>query len=86
MRPLPDNVFLITDGLPTQGMKGARRAVVDERQRQRLFADATALLPPQVRVNVILLPLEGDLLASAAYWVFAAKSGGTYMSPSVDWP
>lgn len=86
MRPLPDNVFLITDGLPTQGMKGTRRAVVDERQRQRLFADATALLPPQVRVNVILLPLEGDLLASAAYWVFAAKSGGTYMSPSVDWP
>ncbi len=86
MRPLPDNVFLVTDGLPTQGAKGARGRVVTARQRQRLFNDAMDLMPGEVPVNVILLPLEGDLLASAAYWVLAARSGGTYMSPSRDWP
>ena len=86
MRPLPDNVFLITDGLPTQGVDGTRRRVVTGRQRQRIFNDAVDTLPPDVPVNVILLPLEGDLLASASYWVLAAKSGGTYMSPSRDWP
>ena len=86
MRPPPDNVFLITDGLPTQGADGTRRRVVTGRQRQRIFNDAVDQLPASVPVNVILLPLEGDLLASASYWVLAARSGGTYMSPSQDWP
>lgn len=86
MRPLPDNVFLVTDGLPTQSAAGARGRTVTARQRQRLFEDAAKLVPPQVTFNVIMLPLEGDALASAAYWVLAANSRGTYMSPSEDWP
>ena len=86
MRPLPDNVFLITDGLPTQGASGARGRVVTGRQRQRLFDDAADMRPADMPMNVILLPLEGDIMASSAYWVLAAKSGGTYMSPSRDWP
>lgn len=86
MRPLPDNVFLVTDGLPTQSASGARGRTVSARQRQRLFEAAAKMVPPQVTMNVILLPLEGDSLASAAYWVLAANSRGTYMSPSEDWP
>ena len=86
MRPLPDNVFLVTDGLPTQSGSRARGQTVTARQRQRLFEDAAKMVPPQVTFNVIMLPLEGDALASAAYWVLAANSGGTYMSPSEDWP
>ena len=86
MRPLPDNVFLVTDGLPTQRASGARGRTVNARQRQRLFEDAVKMVPPEVTFNVILLPLEGDSVASAAYWVLAANSRGTYMSPSEDWP
>ena len=86
MRPLPDNVFLITDGLPTRTETPPRRAIVTGRQRARLFEDALKVLPKGVPVNPILLPLEGDPRASAAYWLLAVETGGTYMSPSEDWP
>ena len=86
MRPMPDNVFLVTDGLPTQSASGPRGRVVTGRDRQRLFEDAARLRPEQVPMNVILLPLEGDLQAAAAYWLLAASSRGTFMSPSEDWP
>ena len=86
MSPQPDNVFLITDGLPTQSEKPPRRATVSGRQRVRLFNDAVKRLPRTVIVNIILFPLEGDPLASAAYWKLATITGGTYMSPSEDWP
>ncbi|MDE0658465.1 MAG: VWA domain-containing protein [Gammaproteobacteria bacterium] len=86
MRPLPDNVFLVTDGLPTRSNRKPRSSTVDGRQRVRLFNDAARLWPTGVPVNVIMFPMEGDWKASAAYWYLAARSGGTYMSPSRDWP
>ena len=86
MRPLPDNVFLITDGLPTRSDKKPRSATVTGRQRVRLFNDAARLWPRDVPVNVVMFPMEGDWQASAAYWILAASHGGTYMSPSADWP
>lgn len=86
MRPLPDNVFLVTDGLPTRSNRKPRSSTVDGRQRVRLFNDAAKLLPRDVPINVILFPIEGDWRASAAYWILAARSGGTFMSPSRDWP
>lgn len=86
MRPLPDNVFLVTDGLPTRSNRKPRSATVRGRQRVGLFNDAVNVLPRDVPVNVIMFPMEGDWKASAAYWILAARSGGTYMSPSKDWP
>ena len=59
---------------------------VDGRQRVRLFSDAIRLWPAGVPVNVIMFPMEGDWQASAAYWILSANTGGTYMSPSRDWP
>ena len=86
MRPLPDNVFLITDGLPTRSNRKPRSSTVGGRQRVRLFNDAARLWPAGVPVNVIMFPMEGDWKASASYWILALSSGGTYMSPSRDWP
>ena len=86
MRPLPDNVFLVTDGLPTRSNRKPRSSTVDGRQRVRHFNDAVKLWPAGVPVNVIMFPMEGDWKASAAYWILAANTGGTYMSPSRDWP
>ncbi len=86
VRPLPDNVFLITDGLPTRSNRKPRSSTVDGRQRVRLFTDAARLWPAGVPVNVIMFPMEGDWKAASQYWILAANSGGTYMSPSRDWP
>lgn len=86
MTPLPDNVYLITDSLPTQGTREPRRATISGRDRLELFADAVRQLPKQVPINVIMFPMEGDPMASAAYWNLARISGGAFLSPSRDWP
>ena len=86
MTPPPDNVFLVVDSLPTQGASSPRAATVSGRQRMAHFEDAVRRLPPEVPVNVIMFPLEGDPSASAAYWSLAQNTGGAYLSPSADWP
>jgi hypothetical protein len=86
MNPLPDNVFLITDGLPTQGTATPRASKVSERDRIRLFEAAVRQLPRSVPVNVILAPMEGEPMAASLYWKLAIETAGAFMSPSRDWP
>lgn len=84
--PLPDNVYLITDSLPTQGTREPRGPTITGRERLELFSDAAQKLPKQVPVNVIMFPMEGDPMAAAAFWNLARTSGGSFLSPSRDWP
>ncbi|MEM1436474.1 MAG: VWA domain-containing protein [Pseudomonadota bacterium] len=86
MNPLPDNLYLIIDSLPTQGERPPRRATVSGNRRLDLFREALRRLPKQVPVNVILFPMEGDPLAAAAFWNVARTTGGSFISPSRDWP
>lgn len=82
----PDNIFIITDGLPTLGNGRNNDALVTPARRLRLFEDALDELPSGIPVNIILLPLEGDPSASAAYWQLAQHTGGSFITPSKDWP
>ena len=82
----PDNLFLITDGLPTQGESKASKNTVTGRQRVNFFNEAARTLPRGLPVNVILLPMEGDPQAAAAFWQLAIASNGAFISPSRDWP
>lgn len=86
LSPAPDNVYLITDGLPTQGRSGAGSGSVSGKQRVAYFQDALAALPRGVPVNTILLPMEGDPRASSLYWGLAQLSSGSLLVPSKDWP
>jgi len=87
LSPRPDNVVLITDGLPTQGATPpAVRKTVDGDARLKLFEKAIGRFPQGVPLNVILLPMEGDPMAPAAYWTLARRSGGSFLSPARDWP
>ncbi len=86
LSPLPDNVYLITDSLPTQGTGRTRGSTVSGRQRMSLYRDAMGRIPPNIPINVILLPMEGDPLAAAAYWDMAQVSGGSFIAPADDWP
>ena len=86
LSPIPDNVYLITDGLPTWGEREPRSATVSGRRRLELFSQAADRLPKQIPVNVIMFPMEGDPTASAAYWNLARVTGGAFISPSWDWP
>jgi len=87
LSPRPDNIILITDGLPTQGASPpAVKRTIDGEGRLRLFERAIAKLPASIPVNVILLPMEGDPLAPGAYWALSRRTSGAFMSPARDWP
>ena len=85
-KPAPDNILLITDGLPTQGTEKPKRTTVSAEERLALFEKAVERRPKGVPVNTILLPMEGDAYAAAAFWQLAVLSGGAFLTPSKDWP
>ena len=86
LKPLPDNIYLLTDGLPTQGRNPPRDSTISGRNRLVLFEDAIERLPANVPVNIILLPMEGDPMAASAFWQLSQLTNGSFMSPSGDWP
>lgn len=86
LAPMPDNIILITDGLPTQGDKATSRGTVSGKERLKLFSQALKELPRGIPVNVILMPLEGDPMAASSFWKLAVATGGSFLSPSQDWP
>ncbi len=86
LNPRPDNIMLLTDGLPTVGKNPARTTTISARQRSKLFNRAVEQVPPGIPVNVILLPMEGDPMAASAFWKLAIGSRGSFMSIAEDWP
>jgi len=86
MSPPPDNIFLLTDGLPTMGKEKPWGKKVSGEKRLAFFNEAMRLLSPQVPVNIILYHMEGDPAAASAYWRLAMVTGGSFFSPSRDWP
>ncbi len=86
LRHKPDNVYLITDGLPTQGSRRVRGVTITGKQRLNLFTRAVKQAPANVPVNVILTPLEGDPDAAYVYWRLAMSTDGSFLIPSEDWP
>jgi len=98
----PTNVYVITDGLPTAGdsnykslnpfvscssLWGQSNTISGE-CRLKLFQHTLKNSAPGagVRVNVILLPIEGDPVASTAYWSWSSATGGLLISPAESWP
>ena len=86
MNPRPDNVILLVDGLPTMNEPEAQRGFVTGQERLRYHYEATQQLGNNIPVNVLLYPMEGDYNAPIAYWTFAYRTGGSFMSISKDWP
>ncbi len=86
LNPQPDNLIVITDGLPTQGAQPSTKKLVDGDDRLRLFERAIAVLPKKLAVSTILLPMEGDPAAPSAFWNLAKATQGSFMAPSRDWP
>lgn len=102
MTPKVSNLYVITDGLPTTGQSKYSRlnpfsgcfslvgnaTTISGECRVKLFRRTLydSGLSSGLRVNVILLPLEGDPEASSEYWRWTASTGGLLISPAKDWP
>ncbi len=99
LRPKVTDVYLITDGLPTQGVSrpsrlGKCRSFFGKSNnisgacREKLFRQTLKDSAPDngEKVNVLLLPLEGDPMAAPNFWRWAAATGGLMMTPATGWP
>lgn len=86
MSPPPDNLFLLTDGLPTLGKDKPWSSRVSADKRLSLFREAVKRLPAGLPVNTILFPMEGDPKAAGEFWRLAVDTRGSFMCPSRDWP
>jgi hypothetical protein len=98
----PTDLYVITDGLPTTGQSSyrslnpfascssllGRGANISGECRVKLFRQTVKDSAPNrgVKVNVILLPIEGDPDASPEYWQWASSTGGLMISPADSWP
>lgn len=95
------DLYLITDGLPTVGESRyaslnpfascgsllGKSSTISGECRVKLFRQSIKDSGPKgVKVNVILLPIEGDPNAVNEYWVWAAQSSGMVISPAENWP
>ena len=97
----PTDVYLITDGLPTAGT-GGYRSLNPFSDCSALWGGATSISGAcrvrllrhtignsglgNARVNVVLLPIEGDPQASHEFWQWTAATGGILISPAASWP
>ena len=86
LSPRPDNILLVTDGLPTQGSSKPGGTTVSADERLKHFQEAARVLPSGIPVNTVLLPMEGDAYAAAAFWKLAQDTSGSFLTPARDWP
>ncbi len=92
------DVYIVTDGLPTRGDKKlssffsgcasivGRSASISGECRAKLLEKIVSDYTAPAKVNVILLPLEGDPLASSAFWRWTSSTRGLLISPEASWP
>lgn len=95
------DLYVITDGLPTVGDSRyaslnpfakcssllGKSSTISGECRVKLFRQTIQdSSPPESKINVILLPIEGDPDAANEFWRWAAFTGGLVISPAVNWP
>lgn len=101
-RKNPSDIYLITDGLPTEGTSNYKSlnpfndcnsligssSKISGPCRVRLFLQTLkdSALATTKTVNTILLPLEGDPGAAQLFWAWSSSTGGMMISPAEDWP
>ena len=97
----PTDLYVITDGLPTAG-NGGYRSLNPFSDCSALWGGATSISGAcrvwllrhtinnagigNARVNVVLLPIEGDPQASHEFWQWTAATDGILISPATSWP
>lgn len=96
LSPGATDVYVVTDGLPTQSVNSPGLGSGCSRKQQKVSGECREALfyaslrhsapRPGIKVHVILLPLEGDPQAAPAYWNWTAQAGGLLITPANNWP
>ena len=83
---VPDALVLLTDGLPTQSDAYGSGDFVTDEDRVRFFQAAARVAAPDIPINTILYPLEGDPASPFLFWQLADQTKGALVSPAPSWP
>ncbi len=83
---VPDALVMLTDGLPTLSDSYGSSEFVTDEDRVRFFQAAQRVAAPDIPVNTILYPLEGDPASPFLFWQLADKTKGALVSPAPSWP
>ena len=86
LSPPPDNIFLITDGLPTQGASPPRGQQGQRPGAPEAVPRGHQAVATQRTGQHHSGPMEGDPMAASELWQLAQVSRGSFLSPSRDWP
>ncbi len=93
INPAITNLYIVTDGLPTQGSSTVfsrcvlnRKTISGECRQQLLQSAVKESFGANVPVSIVLLPMEGDPQAANMYWQWAFKTQGILMTPAPSWP
>ena len=97
----PTDIYLISDGLPTNGSDGYKSlnpfakcsslwgiaSTISGDCRVKLFQHTVSSTKLSgATVNVILLPIEGDPQASNEFWKWTSLTKGILINPAASWP
>lgn len=97
----PTDIYLVTDGLPTNGDSSYKSlnpfadcsalwgdsAKISGACRAKLFQYTVKTVDlGGAKINVVLLPIEGDPEAANLYWRWTANNRGIMISPAPEWP
>jgi hypothetical protein len=52
----------------------------------RLFDEAVRGINRNLPIDVVLLPMKGDVQAAHRFWGLARLTKGSFVMPSPDWP
>ncbi len=85
LKPPPDSVWLITDGLPNISPSRSASNKVTARQREKFFLKAMKVLPNNASLNTVLMPFEGDAEAAPYFWNWAMEKNGCFITPERNW-
>ncbi|MEM7071126.1 MAG: vWA domain-containing protein [Pseudomonadota bacterium] len=86
------DLYIVTDGLPTKGDKKSfskcvfTNKTISGECRVQLLHSAIKYFGSNVKINIVLLPLEGDPQAVSEYWKWTYQTNGLLMTPAKNWP
>lgn len=85
LEPKPDNLYIVTDGLPSDARHG--RINNNAGARNSAFHRSAQLAAAGKQgMHFILFPLTGDMYAAPRMWEAAERTNGSFFTPAPDWP
>ncbi len=88
LTPKPDNVYILTDGLPNHSISFFSGTSVDTKERLQHFNSAMQHIPKLLAmpINTIMFPFLGEPDAPFAYWKLSNRTDGSFFVPAKGWP